>query len=323
MANYGLVNPAQESAGAGSRSGVTGGVLFGGTATLAGEEGKLGRKLALVRVYYRLGETFPTPFDRRLMAAGSTLLVSLDTKPGQATYADIAAGQQDAAILAFLKAVNRAAVQYHLASIYFCFEHEANAPQHHTGLGSPGEFIAAWDHIRRLAAAAHLDWNQGGRIHWVWILTHEGFVPLASRPRWARIMDSPTAYWPGPNEVDIIAADGYDSHGCRLTRGLGGSSGPEATPTSLFGPVVAFAHANGGLPVFVAEWGGATTAGQVQFIHRMQSFASRNREIAAVSYWNSNGPRCHYSVSNSPASVAALAAMGHTPAMQGRLSSSG
>lgn len=321
VASYGLVQPAAESAGTGNRSGVMGGALFGGTATLAPEQGQIGRRLAIVRVYYRLGENFPRPVDRRLMAQGSTLLVSLDTVPGGASYASIAAGQHDAAISAFLKAVNEAAVRYHLGAIYFCFEHEANAPKHHHGLGSPGQFIEAWDHVHQLAASAHLDWNQGGRIHWVFIMTHEGFVPLDSRPLWARRLKSPTAYFPGKNEVDIVGADGYDSYGCKLnTEGSGSSSRwSRTTPATVFDPVLAFAHANGDLPVFIAEWGSTPfpASRQSKFIKQMQKFVAGNREIAAVSYWNTTGPHCTYNIDNYTASVAAMAAMGRSPALQG------
>jgi hypothetical protein len=322
VANYGLVRPAAESAGTGNRSGVTGGALFGGTTTLAAEQGRIGRRLAMVRVYYKLGQTFPTPGDRRLMANGSTLLVSLDTVPGGASYASIAAGQHDAAISAFLKAVNQAAVQYHLGAIYFCFEHEANVPKRHRGLGSPGQFIEAWDHVHQLAASARLDWNQGGRIHWVFILTHEAFVPVQSRPRWARLrLQSPTAYFPGKNEVDVVGVDGYDSAGCKAnTQGVGSASRwSHTTPASVFDPVLAFAHANGDLPVFIAEWGSTPfpATRQSTFIQQMEKFVAHNREIAAVSYWNTTGRHCTYNIDKYPGSLAAMAAMGRAPALQG------
>jgi hypothetical protein len=321
VANYGLLRPAAESAGTGNRSGVTGGALFGGTTTLAAEQGQIGRRLAMVRVYYKLGETFPKPVDRRLMVNGSTLLVSLDTVPGGASYASIAAGQYDAAISAFLKAVNQAALQYHLGAIYLCFEHEANAPKHHRGLGSPGQFIQAWDHVHQLAASARLDWNRGGRIHWVFILTHEAFVPLKSRPRWARRLQSPTAYFPGKNEVDIVGVDGYNSYGCKAnTQGVGLTSRwGHTTPASVFDPVLAFAHANGDLPVFIAEWGSTPfpATRQSKFIQQMEKFVASNREIAAVSYWNTTGRHCTYNIDKYPASLAAMAAMGRSPALQG------
>src|SRR5215469_5822284 len=71
------VGPGTETPAAGKKSATTGGALFGGNAALASQEGNLGRRLAIIRTYYRVGEPFPTPQDQQLMTAGSTLLVSL------------------------------------------------------------------------------------------------------------------------------------------------------------------------------------------------------------------------------------------------------
>jgi hypothetical protein len=329
--SYGLVNPPREANGtppggtngtaprettaANTRSGVTGGALFGGTASLAREQAKLGRKLAIVRSYYQIGERFPTRGDQRLMAQGITLLASLDTIPGGPTYSSIAAGNQDAAITAFLKAVNQAAVQHHLGAIYFSFEHEMNVPNTHYGLGTPGQFVQAWDHVHQLAVSAHLDWNDGGRIRWVFIMAHTGYKPIAARGAWAQDDPSPTAFWPGASEVDIVAADGYNSDGCKL-------QGDSVTPEGLFGPLLSFARANGGLPVFVAEWGGTPRnpgGGQAAFIHEMESFVSTNPAITGVMYWNNMGRRCTFSIDNYPSAIAAMATMGHSQALQGHL----
>src|SRR5208282_5434060 len=105
-----------------------GGALFGGNSSLVPEETALGRKLAIVRVYYRFGESFPNVADRQVMAAGSTLMVSLATLRGGSSYASIAAGLQDSYVSSFLSAVNQAAIRYHLSAIYFCFEHESALP---------------------------------------------------------------------------------------------------------------------------------------------------------------------------------------------------
>jgi hypothetical protein len=304
-----------------ARSGVVGGALFGGTTLLTPEEGALGRRLAIVRVYRRIGQSFPGPTDSQLMAGGRTLLVSLDTVPGQGpSYASIIAGREDAAIRSFLKAVDHAAVRYHLGAIYVSFEHEADNVRH-LALGSPSEFIQAWDHIHQLAASAHLDWNQGGRLHWVWILEQTAFGP-GPLPPWDQAGGA-SAYWPGASEVDIVAADGYNSGLCKSP----GQSIPRATravdPASLFAPVVTFAQAHGRLPVFIAEWGStsyAMPAVQPNFIHMMQAYVSATPEIAAVLYWDGGqGGRCGYGVNDHPASVAALAAMGQSVELQGHV----
>jgi hypothetical protein len=317
--------------GWGARSGVLGGALFGGDLPLVPETGRLGRRLAIVRAYFSFGEQFPNAKVRAAMQAGSTALASLDSVPskGEGSYASIAAGQHDATIMRFLQQMERAAVSYHLGAIYFSFEHEANSPNHLV-LGTPAQFVQAWDHVHALAASAHLLWNQGGRLHFVLILTNMAYAPLAARPRWAVRMGQASSYFPGQNEVDIVAADGYNHGGCKRA-GPGAATGgvpagsPTLTPGDLFDPVVSFARSQGGLPVFIAEWGSQVYAGsseQAVFITQMGAFVPANHEIAGVLYWNSHSaqnPGCSSSLDNQPASLAALAAMGHSPGLQGHL----
>jgi hypothetical protein len=312
-----LLNPAREAPGTGKISNVAAGALFGGNAALVPEEAALGRRLAIIRVYYHIGETFPQPMNRRYMAEGSTLLVSLDTAGAMhgPSYASIAAGHEDGLISSFLKSVNQAAVHYHLGAIYIDFEHEADDSQH-LPLGSPAQFDQAWDHVHRLAADQHLDWNQGGRLHWVLILVHNAYNPGSSHvtaASWAG------QFWPGPGEVDAVAADGYNSYSCHLR--LPNAPLNNSSPAQLFGPAVSFAATHGGLPVFITEWGIDTTsrADQARFIQQMQAFVAANREIVGAMYWDSLGNRCSYVVDGNPAAVAALATMGHSTALQGRV----
>jgi hypothetical protein len=249
------------------------------------------------------------------MANGSTLIVSLDTVPGGPSYSSIAAGREDATISGFLQSMEQAAVAYHLNAIYICFEHEVDtAGGHHTGLGSPAQFIQAWDHIHQLAASAHLDWNDGGRLHWIIILTHMAYIKgFASQ------------YWPGTGEVDIVGVDGYNAAGnCRTVRGgnVVAQGTAMQTPADLFDGALGFAGAHGGLPVFVAEWGSvpyASPAIQPAFINQMQQFVAANHQIGAALYWDGHGQGngCNYIINGNPASLAALANMGHSSVLQG------
>jgi hypothetical protein len=210
--------------------------------------------------------------------------------------------------------VERSAVKYRLPAIYVTFEHEADVPAHHRGLGTPAQFVQAWDHIHQLAAATHLNWNDGGRLHWVFILTHFAYID-------GRV----SRFWPGTHEVDIVGADGYNTGGCRVARAAHaafttGKTPPE-TPASLFSSVVRFAASHGSLPVFIAEWGSVAYRDanvRVNWIHQMQAFVQANPEITAALYWDSQVPPCNYIVNNSPASLAALTGMAHAPDMQGR-----
>ena len=290
------------------------------------ETGKLHRNLAVVRVYFRIGERF-SPFGYKgLMQRGSTLLVSLDATPRRGpNYAAIVAGRYDTEIKNFLVHVNRAAVTHHLGAIYLCFEHEADSPAH-ARLGSPAEFIKAWDHIHALAVAAHLNWQQGGKVHWVMILLRAAYTPVSLQPRWARKEGSASQYWPGNNEVDIMAADGYNAGSCRRVNVSDYvAPGTQVTsPATLFGSLVSFAQAHGNMPVFISEWG--TVPYKVKtvapnYIHQMEKFVTANREVAAAMYWNARGTNsCNYTLDNQPDSLAALAAMGHSPGLQGHVS---
>jgi hypothetical protein len=294
--------PVAGAAAGGGPSGVTGGALFGGNYPVVALEKDLGRKLAVVRLYYHVGDTFPgnAPYAR-LLAQGRTALVSVD---GGASYAAAAAGREDAEILAFLRSVNRAAVRDRLGSIYVAFQHEPDS-RHHRTLGAPVQYLQAWDHVHQLAVSHHLDWNDGGRLHWVLILIHNTYGSWRMRE-----------FWPGNREVDLVAADGYNSFGC----GHGGQH-VQQTPTDTFGPVVRFSASHGNIPVMLGEWGSDNipSGEQATYISQMQAFVARHHSIVGALYWNTHAGNCDYRVNGHSASIAALTAMGKSAALQGHV----
>jgi len=295
-------------------SGVTGGALFGGTVPLLAEQGHLGRKLAIVRVYYMIGKKFNTPKIDQAMAAGTTVLASLDVPHSRGiTYASIAAGRQDKQIRAWLTEAQQEAVAHNLSAVYVSFEHEANNPPNHV-LGTPAQFQAAWKHMHSLAARAHLNASTGGRLRWAMILMHMAYFPASQRPRWSLRAGFASDYFPGTANVDVIAADGYNRGGCRLHRSTTPTK-PSVTPGSLFDPVLTFARTHGGLPVFIAEWASAfysaVPAWPAPFIGQMKAYVLANPRIAAVMYWDDIGYNgCEFAVTGHPLSVTALANMG-------------
>jgi hypothetical protein len=295
-------------------SGVTGGALFGGTVPLLAEQGNLGRKLAIVRVYYMIGQKFNIPKIDQAMAAGTTVLASLDVPHSRGiTYASIAAGRQDTQIRAWLTEAEQEAVAHNVPAVYVAFEHEANNPPNHV-LGTPAQFQAAWRHIHSLAAQAHLNAATGGRLHWALILMHMAYFPASQRPKWSLRAGFAADYFPGTANVDVIAADGYNRGGCRLHRSTSPTR-PSVTPGSLFDPVLAFARTHGGKPVFIAEWASAAysdvPAWQAHFIGQMKAYVLAQPSIAAVMYWDNVGFNgCQFTVNGQPLSVTALANMG-------------
>lgn len=286
----------------GSPSGVAGGALFGANYPLVADESSFGRKLAIVRLYYDIGSAFPGATKyAQLMAGGRTLLVSLDS-PGP-SYSAIAAGQEDSQISAFLTAVNRAAVKYGLPAIYVSFTHEPDS-EHHRYLGTPEQFVQAWDHVHQLAASEHLDWNDGGRLHWVLILIHSTYASWRA-----------STFWPGNDEVDLVAADGYNSYGC----GQGKGQTKTQTPADTFGPLLSYASAHGGIPVFLAEWGSddLPPGTQASYIGEMQSYVASHSEISGVMYWDTHVGNCNYKIDGNSSSLSAFATMGQAAALQG------
>jgi hypothetical protein len=303
--------PPRQNAGT---SGVSGGALFGGTVPLLAEQSNLGRKLAIVRVYYMIGKKFNIPKIDQAMAAGTTVLASLDVPHSRGiTYASIAAGRQDKEIRAWLTEAEQEAVAHSVPAVYVGFEHEANNPPNHV-LGTPSQFQAAWRHIHGLAAKAHLNAGTGGRLRWAMILMHMAYFPASQRPKWSLRAGFAADYFPGAAYVDVIAADGYNRGGCRLHRTTKPTK-PSVTPGSLFDPVLAFARTHGGKPVFIAEWASAAysdvPAWQAHFIGQMKAYVLANPSIAAVMYWDDIGYNgCKFAITGHPQSVSALANMG-------------
>jgi hypothetical protein len=297
---YHLITSAYDSSG-GSASGVTGGALFGANYPLVSEQNSIGRKLAIVRLYYHIGDTFPGhPKYRKLLQAGQTVLVSLDSSGS--SYTSITDGQENAPILKFMEQLNNDASKYHLGAVYIDFEHEPDNVRHKY-LGTPAQFVKAWDHIHALASSRDLDWNDGGYLHWVLILIHNTYS--ANMP-----------YWPGSSEVDIVGADGYNSAGC----GNAHKHQSPWTPQQVFAPLVSFAASHGNMPVFLAEWGSddVPSGEQANFIGQMQSYVTDNHSIAGAMYWNTHVGNCDYRIQGDSASVSAMATMGKSSALQGQ-----
>jgi beta-mannanase len=176
---------------------------------------------------------------------------------------------------------------------------------HHRKSGAPVQYLQAWDHVHQLAAAHHLDWNDGGRLHWVLILIHNTYGS------W-RVGE----FWPGNSEVDLIAADGYNSSGC----GHGGQR-RQQTPSDTFGPVVGFAASHGNLPILLGEWGSddIPSGEQATYITQMQAFVAQHQSIVGALYWDTHVGNCDYKVNGNAASISALAAMGKSAALQGHV----
>jgi hypothetical protein len=234
-------------------------------------------------------------------------------------WQSVTAGNQDSALSTFLQKVNQAALNAHLTAIYVCFGHEANSPGQVQD-GTPQDFIAAWQHVYQLAARLHLNWQQGGRLHWVWIMTHGAFLPQGNG----------ASFWPGTTYVDVVGVDNYVTGACRTLppgQTYVAPASAAVMPTQFQDPVQAWAQQHApGLPIFQAEWGVVPfmdASIRPAFIRAVTSYLHTHPQIRAMLYWNAfgedghgGGNECDYRLDKDAASVAALAAMGHDPHFQ-------
>jgi Glycosyl hydrolase family 26 len=298
------------------------GVLFGGDSALLPLQGKLGRHLAIVRTYHNLEagasspvSAFPSPVETQILAQGSTLLTSVHSLD----WRSVADGKQDPVLSTFLQKVNQAALNAHLAAIYVCFGHEANSGKS-TQDGTPQDFIVAWRHVYQLAAQLHLNWQQGGHLHWVWIMTHGAFIQHGQAE----------SFWPGATYVDVVGTDNYVTGLCRTifpTQTYVAPASAAQTPAQFLDPVLTWTQQYApGLPIFQAEWGVVPfqdASIRPSFIHALTSYLDTHPQIQAMLYWNAYGDNghgadnaCDYRLNTAAASLEALAAMGHDPHFQ-------
>jgi hypothetical protein len=295
--------------------GETGGALFGSTEEMVPMESALGRKLAIIRVYKQVGNVFPDVAEKPMLAAGSTMTVSLDLRDTQ-TYKEVAAGQLDSQILSFYKSVNASAVKYGLGAIYVNFEHEPSIKKRQIH-GTPVQFVRAWRHVYRLIAGASLNWQNGGRLHWVWISDHDSYNPSPTPGQWGP--GTAQLYWPGAAYVDIVAVDGYNHPGCHKDQPPGDVV---FSPKRLFGTALQFANSHGNKPVYITEFASIPYPDPTvrpKWIASVTAYVTAHPAIMAADYWDGfhKGARCTFQINNDPASLAAFAKTGQ--ALTGKL----
>jgi beta-mannanase len=159
----------------------------------------VGRPFDFVYRFHDINDTIPTVEERRLVAEGKILHVSIDARDfarpagRPITWRDVAAGrwdnylQQQADGIASLK-----------APVFVTFEHEADQPRK-AALGSARDFHAAWRHVHSL-------FKQRGADNAIWTWVVMGWEPTFQRAG---------TLWPGNDVVDWISWEGYNPSGCQ------------------------------------------------------------------------------------------------------------
>jgi hypothetical protein len=243
---------------------------------------QLGRRLGIVHTYLRWRAPFPTASDRAFVSQGSMLLISW---AGTAT-ARIDSGAEDGWIRTRarqVKALGR--------PVFLEWRWEMDRPGLRSEVGSGPAYVAAWDRIRAIFAAAGVR-----NAAWVWCPTAQGFADGQA-----------AAFYPGDDEVDWICADAYPQYGSH------------ASFAATVGPFLDWA-APRGKPVMIGEFGVPLSYGgprRAQWLSAAQRTVRANRQIKAVLYFDANpagqGPQGSYALGGDAAALAAFRAMAGMP----------
>jgi hypothetical protein len=155
------------------------------------------RKFDVVYRFHDIDDVIPTADERKLVAQGRLLHVSVDARlfsGPRVQWSAIAAGQYDPQLRRQAEGI--AALR---SPVFVTFEHEADQTDKQIQ-GTGPEFVAAWRHVRDVYHAAG-----ASNAVWVWVM----MGTADSLPRAAKL-------WPGNDAVDWIGWDVYNASGCRL-----------------------------------------------------------------------------------------------------------
>lgn len=147
-------------------------------------ERDMGRRLDIVAAYRSWKQRFPRDSDRELVSGGRHLLL---TWSGTDTR-EIASGEHDAHIRQRARAIRELD-----KPVFLRWQPGMDAEKVRERIHSPQDFTAAWRRLREIFRQERAD-----NVAWVWSPTAAGFRSGAA-----------TAYYPGDDQVDWIAADIY------------------------------------------------------------------------------------------------------------------
>lgn len=197
-----------------------------------------GRQFSSVREFFLWNDAFPTQYENRLKADGTTLVMSVKSRLLNGTgvpWAEVAAAQPGSTRYAeMVRWVDR--VRDYGAPVWFTFNHEPEA-KGNNGLGTAADYRAAWQRWTALFA------QEGDErpVH----VDHDRSEFLAAglrRPGGRR-------WYPGDDQVDGIAVDAYNWFGCRP-----GINNPWRSLQQIADPARVFAAAHPDEQFWVTEY---------------------------------------------------------------------
>jgi mannan endo-1,4-beta-mannosidase len=220
-----------------------------------------------------------SPFDANAAtnAKNYGALYYMAWEPFSQSVASIANGASDSYITTFAKAV-----QAFGGPVALSFGHEMNGNWYPWGTTdtTAAEFVAAWQHIHDLFAAA-------GATNVIWIWNPNIINPMPD------VQLEP--YWPGNADVDWVGLTGYFP-----------TTGPD-TFAGIYGPTMTEVRTFTSKPFIIAETSVETGPDQLASIRNLIGGVEASSDVLGFVWFNFNKAGVDWSVSDRPVVRAALA----------------
>lgn len=253
-------------------------------------ETQVGRKFALDRQYRAWEEAIPSGYDAWTSDQGRIPVVSWKAqrrKDGSlVTWRDIAQGKEDP----WIKQQAMTVASFG-KPIFISFHHE---PEDDPKSGTAADFVAAWRHVHTIFRDLHAN-----NVSWTWIMMVGTFRDPANA----------SAFYPGNEYVDWVAADGYNWFGCA------GWSPSWLSFEEVFRSFREFSRSTG-KPAMIPEWG--TVDDQLMPGRAAQWFRDASTtikswpEIKGLAYFNADA-ECSWRVETSKSTLSAFSEIGQDP----------
>jgi hypothetical protein len=260
--------------------------------TVTAFERGIGRQLAIDQHFYPWMSPFPTWRERWDLAEGRIPMITW----GRFSTAAVLSGSEDELIRERARGVRDLG-----SPVLLRWAGEMDA-QHWAGIiGSPDDFISAWQHVRSL-----FDEEGAGNAQFVWCPNASAFTTGRAQ-----------RYYPGDDQVDWICADGYNWS--PLVPG-GRPGGPWTPFPSIFSSFYRWGLTTG-KPMLIGETGAQedTPGRKAAWITDMgEALRGRFPEIKALVYFDAvsssnQGGTFDWKVDTSPDSQAAFAQLATLP----------
>lgn len=241
----------------------------------------LGRRLQIVHLYRRWGEPVGTASDLAFARSGRYLLISwpsVDTRR-------VSSGAEDAVVTRTARQI--AALP---TKVFLEFRWEMDRPNLQDVVHGPKDYIAAWNHVRRLFAQQHVM-----NVAWVWCPTAGGFQNGTAQ-----------AYYPGDGAVDWTCADVYPLTPWKLN---------DYEPFPALVKAFMTWAAQHPKPVIIGELAVGTSYGRrrANWIRGAGAYVAAHPQIKAFAWFETTVPGdpryYHWGIRGDKASIAAFASM--------------